>query len=206
MDPWAEHGDQIESELGLVPRRPWYWPFKGTLHGVFRGFNVRVTRYEWSGGDVPPRPHTDFRVDFDEQTIGPPGFKMVGPVVVSQRGLVTVSGYHYKADSTDELNVWLTDERRSLLKETTDRSLILDDFPLDNLPLEGWGVKRNWRRLILSKWDEEYPFPDEVLGRGGRPLTPDEEEAFETHGSNITSVSAIRSGLDELIDRVEAMR
>jgi hypothetical protein len=202
MDPWAENGDQIESELGLVPRRPWYWPFKGTLHGLFRGFNVRVTRHEWNGGDVPLRPHTDFRVDFDERVIGPPGFRMVGPGPVSQRGLVTVSGYQYKADSTDELNVWLTDERRSLLKETT----VLDGVSIDNLPLYGWGAKRNWQRLILSKWDEEFPFPDEVLGRGGRPLTPDEEEAFEIFVSNLTSVSTIRSGLDELIDRVEAMR
>jgi hypothetical protein len=55
-----------------------------------------------------------------------------------RRGLVTVEGFHYKARSPDELDVWLTDERLARLWEITTRSNT------------HWRVKRNWRQLRLT--------------------------------------------------------
>lgn len=174
---------QIEQELGLAPWEQGYnWPYEGDLRGVFRGVNVRVTRSRVPGPSESadrPSESTVYGAYFDEQVIGPSGFRTVGFVKTRLFGkeTETVGKTRYTADSSTELQFWLTPERRALLTEIADSQDVR------------WWAKKNWRLVTLTRWDP-----------------PAVGESRAEYLALATSPEAIRNDLDHLIDRIEALQ
>lgn len=136
MDIWEGNGPAIEEVLGLFPRRPWYWPFSGTRHGSYRGYDVIVRLYPGGGSETgPTSTYTTFQVDLDRSAVGPSGFRRVGRL--SPRRAVRIGRDRFTAHNVEELTDWLTDSKRAVIKRVMNRKV--------------WFVKRNWRQFILHK-------------------------------------------------------
>jgi len=95
-----------------------------------------------------------------------------------RRDVETVGKSRYTADSSTELGFWLTPERRSLLAEMT-----------NSHDGTAWWAKKNWRQVTFTKWD------DPAVG-----------QSRADYLALATSPEEIRNDLDELINRVEALR
>ncbi len=135
MDVWKGNGPEIEEVLGLFPHRPWYWPFSGTRHGSYRGYDVIVRLYP-GGGETGMNAFTIFEVDLDGAAVGPPGFRRVRRL--SPRRSVRIGPSRFAAHNLEELNDWLTGARRAAIKR------VMGD---------NWSVKRNWRRFIYHRFN-----------------------------------------------------
>lgn len=112
--PSRRQVELIQSELGLVKRRFRSYSFAGT----YRGFDVKVSiegADEAGGGSG-----TWYRFLLHPGTIGPPGFRRLGPFEGRRRNRPvrkTDSG-RYTAHDARRLDLYLTKLRRSLLALT----------------------------------------------------------------------------------------